>query len=120
MKVTNKQSYKKGKEVNTVKFTRLLSCALFLIGIVGGSATAFSADGVLLKQEAVPGSNYCHMKFPAIRGDTLNWDQPVLENSGSGDIIDFYGSCDESPSGRDQASDQRSTHQARRNMNDAG
>lgn len=52
-------------------------------------------------------STYCHMKFPPLRGDTLTWDQPVLDES-AGDIIDFYGPCDYDPMGRDEINAQRS------------
>jgi len=81
--------------------TSFLSALLF-IGIAGTSATAIGADGVLLKEEIAPGSNYCHMQFPAIREDTLNWKHPVLKSADSGDTIDFYGPCDENPVGKDQ------------------
>jgi hypothetical protein len=105
MKITSKQAHHEGKEVNKMRFTRLLPTALLLIGIMGTSATAFSADGVLSKEEVVPG--YCHMKFPAMRGSTLNWNEPVLKGSGSGDIVDFYGSCDENPTGNHQIAVQK-------------
>ena len=89
-----------------MKYTRLLPAALLLIGVVGASATAFSADdGVISKEEVAPG--YCHMRFPAMLGSTLNWNQPLLKNSGSGDIVDYYGSCDENPTGDDQVADQK-------------
>ena len=97
---------------------RPLLSALF-IGMLGTS-TAFGADGILLQQPLAPGSRYRHMKLPAIRGDTLNWQQPVVKNSNSGDIVDFYGPCSESPGGEDQVDVQRSTHQAHHNMNYGG
>src|SRR5919109_2342472 len=74
--------------------------ALVLSGSVGLTA-AQAADGVLVKEEIIPGS-YCHMKFPAIRGRTLAGDHPVLKSATTGDVIDFYGSCDEDPLGKDQ------------------
>jgi hypothetical protein len=98
-----------------MRITRPLLSALIVAFAATG--TAFSADGILFKQQLAPGSNYCHMKFPAIREDSLNWGQPVLKDSNSGDIVDFYGSCNESPGGRDQVNVQKSTHQARHNMN---
>ena len=96
--------------------TRSLLPALVLVGIMA-TGNAFGSDQTLSSQEIAPGSNYCHMKFPAIRGDTLNWQEPVVKNSDSGDIVDFYGPCNESPGGQDQVNVQRSTHQARHNMN---
>src|SRR5437667_5957106 len=53
-----------------------------------------------------PGS-YCHLKFPAIREDTLGSDHPALEDPNSGDIIDFYGPCDENPVGKHQMEEQK-------------
>ena len=77
---------------------------LVLAGSLAGSAMAAN-DGVLVKDEA--GDNYCHMKFPAIREDTLGWKTPVLKDSSTGDIVDFSGPCDESPTGKDQVAAQR-------------
>jgi hypothetical protein len=105
MKFTSTHAHQEGKEVNAMKFTRLLPAALLLIGVVGASATAFSADGVLSKEEVAPG--YCHMRFPAMLSSTLNWNQPVLKNSDSGDIVDYYGSCDENPTGDHQVEIQK-------------
>ena len=89
----------------------------FLAGLVlmgSGLGAAKAADGVLLKEQDVS-SSYCHMKFPAIEESTLYTDHPVLKSADSGDIIDFYGSCDENPLGKDQVITQRST---RENAND--
>jgi hypothetical protein len=90
---------------------RIRAClsVLLLIGSVGASV-AKAADGVLLKEEATPGS-YCHMKFPAIRQSTLGAKQPLLKDSSTGDIVDFYGSCDENPVGKDQVVSQRIEHE---------
>src|SRR5258705_10357257 len=66
-----------------------------------GAASAATDDGAIVKEELIPG-NYCHMKFPAIAPGTLGSDHPALQTSASGDSIDFYGPCDESPTGRDQ------------------
>lgn len=76
-----------------------------LIGWVGVSA-AKTTHGVLLK-EKMAADGYCHMKFPAIRPSTLDNKHPRLKNSATGDIIDFYGSCDENPAGKDQVVIQR-------------
>jgi hypothetical protein len=77
-----------------------------VVGVLATSCAALAADGVLLKEDIAPGS-YCHMKFPAIRPSTLAGNNPELKNSTTGDIIDFYGSCDESPVGKDQVESQR-------------
>jgi hypothetical protein len=81
---------------------------LVLVGSLGGSALA--ADGVLSKQELTPDS-YCHTQFPAIRQESLAGNNPVLKDSTTGDKIDFYGSCDENPVGKDQVVSQRIEHE---------
>ena len=87
-----------------MKWLKTTVTVVLVSGSLAGNALA--ADGVLLKQEYTPGS-YCHMKFPAIRPKTLATDQPELKQSDTGDVIDYYGSCDESPSGKDQVAEQR-------------
>ena len=90
-----------------MKIATSFLAGLVLMGSVGVSA-AKAADGVITKEEAVPGS-YCHMQFPAIEESTLYTDHPVLKSADSGDIIDFYGPCDENPLGQDQVMAQRGT-----------
>jgi len=92
---------------------RIGSCfsVLVLIGLLGVS-TAQATDGVLLKQEDSPGS-YCHEKFPAIRPSTLGTDRPALKSWSTGDVIDFYGPCNESPTGKDQVWQQNVDKQLR-------
>ncbi|HEV8724771.1 MAG TPA: hypothetical protein VGW77_29490 [Candidatus Binatia bacterium] len=84
--------------------------AMVFVGALAGSAIA-AADGVLVKEEG--GENYCHMKFPAMRQRTLASDSPQLKRSDTGDVIDFYGACDESPTGKDQVISQRQEEQFR-------
>ena|SRR5215813_8446852 len=90
------------------KFVPMIS-AMVLMGSLAGSALA--ADGVLLRQEA--GDGYCHMKFPAMRTRTLDTNQPQLKSSATGDVIDYYGACDENPTGRDQVISQKQEEQFR-------
>jgi hypothetical protein len=87
---------------------RITSClsVVLLMGSLGAGA-ARAADGILEKKPDVAGS-YCHMKFPAIDETTLYTDHPVLKSADSGDIIDFYGPCDEDPLGKNQVMSQRS------------
>jgi hypothetical protein len=33
--------------------------------------------------------------------------QPSLKRSSTGDVIDFYGTCDENPLGKDQVEEQK-------------
>jgi len=39
------------------------------------SAESPRAEGILSKVQLEPASNYCHSQFPAIREQTLYWDQ---------------------------------------------
>ena len=69
---------------------------------------AMADDGVLLKEPTDgPGANYCHMKFAAMDEKTLASNQPRLKPAANGDIIDFYGPCDESPTGKDEIQEQK-------------
>jgi hypothetical protein len=77
--------------------------AVLLVGSFGTSGALAAAAGVISN---TPGS-YCHLTFPAIREDTLSWDRPVLKGASSGDVIDFYGSCDHDPLGKDEIASQR-------------
>jgi hypothetical protein len=76
--------------------------------VLAGSITSnvFAANGILLKEQ-FRAADYCHMKFPAIKERTLAGNNPELKDSSSGDVIDFYGSCDESPTGQDQIAAQK-------------
>jgi len=106
----------KRKEVAIMKIATSFLASLLLIGTLGASGTAAAADGVISKQELPPGviykqeltpGSYCHLKFPAIREETLARDHPVLLDPSDGDIIDYYGPCDEDPLGKDQVHEQK-------------
>jgi hypothetical protein len=101
---------KKGGEI-TKNFKSNLSI-LLVVGVLGTSGAALAADGVLLKED-IASDSYCHTQFPAIRESTLGDDQPQLKDSSTGDVIDFYGPCDEDPLGKDQVHDQRIENQHR-------
>jgi hypothetical protein len=102
------------KEVKIMKIATSFLAGLVLMGSVAVTA-ANAADGVLFKQK-LDTSNYCHMKFPAIEYGTLGTDHPVLESPDSSDLIDFYGSCDESPVGKDQVHAQELDAERHRGM----
>jgi hypothetical protein len=90
-----------------MKIANSFLAGLLLIGSLGAVNSALAEDdGVLLKQEYTPGS-YCHERFRAIRPSTLDTDNPTLKSSDTGDVVDYYGSCDESPVGQDQIRTQR-------------
>ncbi len=89
-----------------MKNAKSLLAALILLGNIIASGTALAADGTISKTEEVPGS-YCHEKFPAIVRKSLADDDPTLKSTKSGDVIDYYGPCTESPVGQDQAQEQK-------------
>ena len=89
-----------------MKIATSFLAALLLAGSVGASNTFAAADGVISNATLTAGS-YCHLKFPAVSEETLSSDNPVLEDASTGDIIDFYGSCNEDPRGMDQIQAQR-------------
>jgi hypothetical protein len=93
------------KEVNQMKNAKAFLAALILLGTTTGIGTALAA-GVISKQPLTPDS-YCHEEFPAITANSLATDEPALKSPNSGDVIDFYGPCSESPTGKDQVSEQR-------------
>ena len=85
--------------------------------VAAGAALASDADGgsktekplIIAKVESASGNDYCHMKFPAIRENTLERDRPALKDARSGDIVDYYGPCDHNPAGKDELEAQRRT-----------
>jgi hypothetical protein len=72
-----------------MQIIRAIFAALLLIGTMGGYNAAFAANGTILRQEMTPDS-YCHLKFPAIREDTLAGDHPVLKVPNEGNLIDLW------------------------------
>ena len=87
-----------------MKIATSFLAALLFTSALGALNNAKADDGVVLKQEDTAGS-YCHEKFPAMSGSSLAGNEPELNPTG--DIIDFYGSCDENPTGKDQVQSQR-------------
>ena len=93
--------------------TRSLLSVVILAGTLGlGAARAWALEGILLEvpQQQDP---YCHLKFPAIEERTLGSKHPVLKDSGSGDVIDFYGPCDYDPLGAEEVQKQILDHEMR-------
>lgn len=92
---------------------RAFSCAIILMAAVLFPASGLrSAEGIISR---VPDSTnqYCHLKFPAIREDTLFTARPRLTDPSEGDIIDFYGPCDYDPLGRDSIRRQQHEYRIR-------
>jgi hypothetical protein len=98
--------------MNSYKARRAL---LFLVETaLLSSAPLWAAEGIILKTPDATG-NYCHLKFPAIREDTLFGNRPMLKDPSEGDIIDFYGPCDHDPLGREEVLRQRENLRRERN-----
>jgi len=79
---------------------------LLVVGALGTSGATLAADGVVVEGQLTPGS-YCHEKFPAMTERSLGDNQPQLKQSTTGDVIDYYGPCDENPTGKDQIATQK-------------
>jgi hypothetical protein len=81
-----------------------------LLGLVASLrlniAQLWGAEGVM-SRVSMPESKYCHLRFPAIREETLSWARPVLKDPSDGDIVDFYGPCDYDPLGKEQVARQK-------------
>jgi hypothetical protein len=89
-----------GKEVIDMKTINAMTFALSL-GLIGFASVANAWDGIVSKSTAADGS-YCHMKFSPIDPVRSTVEHPVLEGPNTGDLVDFYGSCDHDPLGKDE------------------
>ena len=96
-----------------MKIATSFLAALLFTGTLGALNNAIAEDGILSKDQFA-GTSYCHEKFPAVARHTLGNDQPEL--SSKGDVIDFYGPCDENPLGQDQLQAQKLEDQHRWEM----
>lgn len=90
-----------------LRFVEFLTGVFLLCG-----SLVWAGDAVISRVPDSSGS-FCHLRFPAIREDTLFSDQPVLKDASAGDIIDAYGPCNFDPLGRDSILRQRRDHQLR-------
>ena len=90
---------------------RGLTSAIFLFQL---SESFVGAGETVISKVSDPSGSFCHLKFPAIRDDTLFSDRPVLKDPSEGDIIDFYGPCNYDPLGRDSILRQRFEHRLRK------
>jgi hypothetical protein len=97
----------KERQVKSMERIGVLVSLLGLVGSLGLSiAQLWGAEGVI-RRVPVPGTNYCRLRFPAIREDTLYSGRPVLKDPSDADIIDFYGPCDYDPLGKEEVARQR-------------
>jgi hypothetical protein len=90
-----------------MKNINFIISAVLLAGSLGLISTTVGAQSMVSKKVVALDGHYCHLKFPAIREDTLSWDRPVLEDASTSTLIDFYGPCDHSPLGKDEIDEQR-------------
>jgi hypothetical protein len=101
---------------------RVQSCLslLLLAGVMGYTPFAIAAapsaqvnqpkgvkPGVIGAVALNREGTYCHLRFPAIRPSTLTSDKPRLKPATSKDIIDYYGSCDHDPVGKEEVQNQK-------------
>ena len=86
--------------------TSILSTVL-LLGAMGRNVASAGDAAMIVSKDALVTEGYCHVKFPAIREQTLATAPPMLKEPGSGDIIDFYGSCNHDPLGIDEVQSQK-------------
>lgn len=83
-----------------------IGTTITILVLVGGLANdLFAADDFITKEQA--GENYCHLKFPAISERTLFTNRPAPKSLATGDVVDYYGSCDETATSKDEIAAQR-------------
>ncbi len=96
---------------------KTLKAALAILLLAGNmgitSASAAGVSGVISK-DALASGDYCHMKFAAIREETLGSSHPVLKEAYEGDIVEFYGPCSHDPLGKEEVQAQLLQLQHRR------
>jgi hypothetical protein len=101
--VTVAWTAKKGsKEIQIMKPIGTIATMLVLAGSLASSV--FAADDVMKQQS---GESYCHMKLPAITRSSLFTDHPTAKGSTTADVVDYYGSCDESATSKDLVAAER-------------
>src|SRR5262245_14679518 len=76
------------------------------------SSLVLAAESVIYKVPDATGK-FCHLRFPAIKEETLSWDRPVLKDPSQGDIIDFYGPCNYDPLGKEEIRRQKDDYERR-------
>ncbi|MGH7798385.1 MAG: hypothetical protein ACREQ2_26270 [Candidatus Binatia bacterium] len=95
-----------------IRSSLLLTGAMALL-----SSVLWAAQDVIYRSPDSTGQ-FCHLKFPAIREETLSSGRPMLKDPSEGDIIDFYGPCDHDPLGRAEVLRQRADARRQRDRID--
>lgn len=93
-----------------MKIVMSFLAAVLLAGSVGASNSFAAEDGVI-SDAPLSSDSYCHLKFQPIDVPSLSSDHPFLDESG--EMIDFYGRCDEDPLGMNQVLHQKQEAQYR-------
>lgn len=78
------------KNLKSIALAAVLAAGL----TAGGSHAVANEDGIVYKQAAWEGGNYCHIKYMALTQESLQSGAPEFDPS---DIIDMYGPCDFDP-----------------------
>ena len=91
--------------------------ALLFFTVLGLGPAALSAEIKLKPGVLKPGvishvvlnnaGTYCHLRFPAMKAETLASAKPQLQDPKGGDIVDYYGPCDHDPIGYEEICRQR-------------
>jgi len=92
-----------------MKTAKFFFAVLVLSGNIVATYTPASAKeipGLVAKDGGVPES-YCPMQIRASTPQSFLGEQPVLKHPNSGELIDYYGPCGETPVGQDQPHTQR-------------
>jgi hypothetical protein len=90
-----------------------LGLVLRLAAIVLLNSSLLWADESVISKVPDSTGKFCHLKFPAIKEETLYWDRPVLKDPSQSDIIDFYGPCSHDPLGKEEVRRQRDDFERR-------
>src|SRR5262245_42971202 len=103
-----KQQGPKNQEGDQMARLKALYLTLFFTGtlVLLYSPSVGAVEGIISKVPDAAG-RYCHLRFPAIRKETIGSNRPVLKDPSEGDIIDFYGPCDYDPLGKAEVQRQR-------------
>jgi hypothetical protein len=88
-----------------MKIAKTIFAALFLVSNIAASSMAPADDGVI--EKAWLRAVIAIRSSAQIDPSTLDSDNPSLRSSTSGDVIDYYGPCDETPTGKDQVWQQK-------------
>lgn len=87
-----------------MKTAKFFFAVLVLSGNVVVTYTPASAKEIpgLVSKDGVVPENYCPLQIRASTPESLLGEPPILKRPNSGELIDYYGPCGETPVGQDQ------------------